>query len=237
VKEGKQVKKLQGKWAFVTGSSRGIGQQIAMGLANEGCNVIVHGRTLENTKQTIEILSSYEVKTDVVYGELTSIDDINRMISEIKLKYEIDILYNNAGIQNKWKEIWDLSIEAWQEVFQINLFSMVLFCNAFIPDMKKNNYGRVINLSSGIKDIPQMAPYSASKAAVDKYTFDLAFELRNTNVLVNCVDPGWLRTDLGGQYAPNDVKTVLPGVLVPALLDNDGKRGHCFSAQEYHQQS
>ncbi len=227
------MKKLQGKWAFVTGSSRGIGQQIAMGLASHGCNVIVHGRKEGNTNKTISLLKDYDIKIDAVYGELTNIEDIKRMIKEIKSKYHIDILYNNAGIQNKWKDIWDLTIDEWKDVFQINLFSMVQLNNAFIPDMKKKGYGRVINLSSGIKDIPQMAPYSASKAAVDKYTKDLAFELKDTNILVNALDPGWLRTDLGGEYAPNKVESVLPGALVPALLDDNGERGHIFSAQDY----
>ncbi len=94
-------------------------------------------------------------------------------------------------------------------------------------------YGRIINLTSGIKDIPQLVPYSVSKAAVDKYSCDLAAELRGTNVLVNYLDPGWLRTDLGGPNADHAVETVLPGALVPALLENDGPTGRFYAAQDY----
>ena len=72
---------------------------------------------------------------------------------------------------------------------------------ALIPAMVERGFGRIINLSSGIRDIPQLAPYSVSKAAVDKYTSDLAAELRGSNVLVNGLDPGWLKTDLGGPDA------------------------------------
>ncbi|ERJ11996.1 SDR family NAD(P)-dependent oxidoreductase [Haloplasma contractile] len=227
------MKKLNGKWAFVTGSSRGIGQQIAKGLANHGCNIILHGRKMENTKETIELLKQYDVEVDAVGGELTSQEDIRKIIDYINSKYQIDILYNNAGIQNKYEDIFNHGTDVWQQVFHINLFSLSEFCNAFAPKMKERGYGRIINLSSGIRDIPQMAPYSASKAAVDKYTQDLAFELKDTNVLVNYIDPGWLRTDLGGEWAPNDVTTVLPGILVPALLEDNGPSGQGFSAQDF----
>ncbi|MCX7710416.1 MAG: SDR family oxidoreductase [Clostridia bacterium] len=228
------MKKLQGKWALVTGSARGIGQKIAIGLAGEGANIIVHGRSKENNKTTLELLKAYGVQTDSIEGELSNIADVERMIDEVIKKYgSIDILYNNAAIQNKWKEIWDITLDEWKETFQINLYSMILLCNAFAPGMRAKGYGRIINLSSGIKDIPQLSPYSVSKAAVDKYTQDLAAELRGTGVLVNCLDPGWLKTDLGGPNAENEVDTVLPGALVPVLLDNDGSTGDYFRAQDY----
>jgi NAD(P)-dependent dehydrogenase (short-subunit alcohol dehydrogenase family) len=228
------MKHLLNKWALVTGSSRGIGQQIAIGLAMEGCNVIVHGRSKEHVRATLERLKQFDVKTDSVEGELSSISDVERIINEI-LEFHggVDILYNNAAIQNRWKEIWDISVEEWQETFQINLFSMILFCNAFAPGMKAKGYGRIINLSSGIKDIPQLAPYSVSKAAVDKYTQDLAAELKGSGVLVNYLDPGWLRTDLGGPNGQFDKETVLPGALIPAILDNDGPTGMRFIAPDY----
>ncbi|MFZ5985563.1 MAG: SDR family NAD(P)-dependent oxidoreductase [Bacillota bacterium] len=228
------MKPLKDKWALVTGSSRGIGQQIAIGLAREGCNVIVHGRSKEHTKTTLDLLKEFDVKTDSVDGELSSIADIERIIDTVlKTHGSVDILYNNAAIQNKWKEIWDITLDDWKESFQINLYSMILLCNAFAPGMRAKGYGRIINLTSGIKDIPQLAPYSVSKAAVDKYSQDLAAELRGTGVLVNFLDPGWLKTDLGGPNAQFEVTTVLPGALKPALLDNDGPTGVLFRAQDY----
>ena len=110
---------------------------------------------------------------------------------------------------------------------------MVQFCSAFIPIMVKRNWGRVVNVSSGIKDTPQLSPYSVSKAAVDKYTKDLAAELKNTNVLVNMLDPGWLKTDMGGENAEHEVETVLPGALVPVLLENFGPSGVFYQAQDF----
>lgn len=228
------MKTLLNKWALVTGSSRGIGQQIAIGLAQEGCNIIVHGRQKENTKETIEILEDYNVKTDIVAGELSSDEDINKIINYINTKYNgVDILYNNAAIQNNWTEIFDISMDDWKKSFQINLYSMIQFCNAFAPKMKERKYGRIINLGSGIKDIPQLSPYSVSKAAVYKYSQDLAAELRDTGVLVNCLDPGWLKTDLGGPNAMFEVTAVLPGALVPTLYENNGPTGEFICAQDY----
>jgi 3-oxoacyl-[acyl-carrier protein] reductase len=97
--------------------------------------------------------------------------------------------------------------------------------------MRRRKWGRIVNLTSGIKDTPPLAPYSVSKAAVDKYTRDLAAELRGSGVLVNCLDPGWLRTDMGGPNAMGDVESVLPGALQPALLPDDGASGCFFAAQ------
>jgi NAD(P)-dependent dehydrogenase (short-subunit alcohol dehydrogenase family) len=99
--------------------------------------------------------------------------------------------------------------------------------------MVRRKYGRIINLTSGIKDVPQLAPYSVTKAAVDKYSLDLAAELRDTNVLVNCLDPGWLSTDMGGPNAMFPPETVLPGALVPTLLEDYGPSGRCYSAQDF----
>jgi NAD(P)-dependent dehydrogenase (short-subunit alcohol dehydrogenase family) len=96
--------------------------------------------------------------------------------------------------------------------------------------MVENGFGRVINLSSGIKDVPELAPYGATKWAVNKLTEDLAAKLVGTGVRINTLDPGWLRTDLGGQHADHPVEAVLPGALAPALIDNDGPLGIQFSA-------
>lgn len=226
---------IQNKWALITGSSRGIGQQIALGLAREGCNIIVHGRTLENTKKTLELLDSFNIKTLSVFGELGNVKEEVAFLNEIieNIGY-VDILYNNAAIMSAWNDnTLNIDIAEWYKVFEINFFSMVRICNTLVPIMSKRGWGRVVNLSSAIKDTPQLAPYSVSKAAVDKYTRDLAFQHKNTNVLVNALDPGWLKTDLGGEYADFNVETVLPGALVPAMLEDFAQSGIVFKAQDY----
>lgn len=230
----KPLQMLTGKWALITGSSRGVGQQIALGLAERECNVIVHGRTLASTEATLALLTPTGVATLGVAGELATERGIAAVVDGVANgPGYVDILYNNAAIQNPWKEIWDISPQEWLLTFQVNLFAMIQLCNAFAPGMKERSYGRIVNLTSGIRDTPQLAPYSVSKAAVDKYTRDLAAELRGTNVLVNTLDPGWLKTDMGGENAPGQVESVLPGALVPALLPDHGPSGRFYAAQDF----
>ena len=228
------MKLLEGKWALVTGSSRGIGQQIAKGLAERKCNLVVHGRKPENTARTVEMLESCGVQVHIVGGELSSKEGIQSVIDGVRSgPGHVDILYNNAAVMSAWKPIWDVTSEEWLDIFRINLLSMIALCNAFGPEMKRRGYGRIINLTSGIKDTPNLAPYGVSKAAVEKYSRDLAVELSRSNVLVNYLDPGWLQTDLGGENAMYPVEDVLPGALVPALLEDNGPSGQLFAAQDY----
>jgi len=223
---------IKGKNALVTGSSRGVGQQIVQGLAKLGCNIIVHGRTKESCTKTLELIKEYNVKTYCVYGELSSEPQVNLLIKQVKeLNIPIDILYNNAAIMTPYhSDYWNHSWEEWMESFKVNVFAMYSLCSAFIPPMIENGFGRVVNLTSGIKDQPELAPYGASKWAVNKLTDDLSAKLNNTPVRINTLDPGWLRTDLGGENADNPVEAVMPGALAPALIEDDGPNGQEFSA-------
>lgn len=226
--------KLDGKWALITGSSRGIGRQIALGLAREGCAIILHGREMDHLETTAKLVREYGVDIHRVAGELGTPDGIASTVDGVgKGPGKVDILYNNAAIMNAWKPIWDISMDEWHATLRVNVYGPIALCNAFAPTMRDRGYGRIINLSSGINGIPQLSPYSISKAALDKYTRDLAAELNGTNVLVSSLDPGWLRTDLGGDRAPNTVESVLPGALVPALLPDGGANGGYYEAQKY----
>jgi NAD(P)-dependent dehydrogenase (short-subunit alcohol dehydrogenase family) len=227
--------KLQGKWALVTGSSRGVGQHVAIGLASYGCNIVVHGRTENHCARTIERLTDMGVDCFAAPGTLGVPQEESLVIEAVKAGCpQLDILYNNAGILNPWKNsIFDIPMDDWSGIFEVNLWSLIRLCNVFVPGMVERGWGRIVNVTSGIKDQPQLSPYSVSKAAVDKYTQDLAAELRGTGVIVNTMDPGWLRTDLGGPNADHEVSTVLPGALVPVLLDEHADSGRMFSAQDY----
>lgn len=221
---------LKGKTALITGSSRGVGQQIAMGLAKLGCNIILHGRTEKSCYNTISLLKKYPNKVNVVYGELSDKDQVDYLVEQLR-NFEIDILYNNAAIMIPYqKNIWEHDWEAWLETFKVNVVSMYRLCGAIIPKMQERGFGRVINLTSRIDKEPELAPYGASKWAVDKLTDDLASKFTNTPIRINTLDPGWLRTDLGGEYASHPVEAVLPGALEPALIADDGPNGQFFSA-------
>jgi NAD(P)-dependent dehydrogenase (short-subunit alcohol dehydrogenase family) len=226
---------LKNRTALITGSSRGVGQQVAMGLAKLGCNIIVHGRSQESCATTLQMLEKFEVETYSVFGELSEESEIDQLIKQVKdLKINVDILYNNAAIMAPYRpDIWSHSLEDWMSSFKVNVYSMYKLCAAFIPLMIENGFGRVVNLTSGIKHEPELAPYAASKWAVNKLTDDLASKLENTGVRINLLDPGWLRTDLGGSSAQNAVEDVLPGALAPVLMENDGPNGEYFSALDH----
>ena len=226
--------KLTGKNALITGSSRGVGQQIAMGLAKLGCNIIVHGRTQKSCAKTLELLKKYNVNVYCVYGELSEESQVNHLIDQVKnLKISIDILYNNAAVMTPYHENWLEAIPSEYELsFRVNTIAPILLSNYFLPMMISQKWGRIVNITSGIKDQPELMAYAASKAALDKYVFDMAPKLVGSGVTMNLIDPGWLRTDLGGPNAPNSVESVLPGALV-TVLATDGKSGQFLHAQDY----
>lgn len=225
---------LENHTALITGSSRGIGQQIALGLAKHGCNVVLHARTIDHLDATSRLLDGLNTTVYKVTGALDRQDGIDSIVAGVADgPGQIDILYNNAAIMSTWMPIEKIPMEEWHTTLQVNLLATIALCNAFVPGMKQRKFGRVINLTSGIKDIPHLSPYGVSKAAIDKYSQDLAFDCRDANVLVNYLDPGWLRTDLGGPNAMFDVESVLPGALVPALLEDNGPTGRLFSAQDF----
>lgn len=227
-------KRLKGRLALVTGSSRGVGQQIAQGLAHLGADIIIHGRSVKNTEKTFDLMKGLGVKTYVVGGDLTKNEDIAKITCHVNNTFNgVDILYNNAAIMSSCKNnIWEHTPGDWELSYQINVYALYYLCAAFIPSMIERGYGRVINLTSGIKDQPELLPYSTTKAAVDKLTQDIAVKLNGTGVRINRLDPGWLKTDMGGPNAWNEVSDVLPGALVPALIADDGPNGEFFSAIE-----
>ncbi len=223
---------LKNKTALITGSSRGVGQQIALGLAAEGCNIIVHARNLDHCQETLEKLEQFDVKTYKIAGDLSQESGVQQLIEQVeKLDIPVDILYNNAGIMVAYKEdIWSHTTEDFMRSYQVNVVAPYQLCAAFVPKMIDRGYGRVVNLTSRIDGLPELAPYGATKWAIDKLSMDLATRLQDTNVRLNYLDPTWLKTDLGGEHAPNDVEAVLPGALEPILIDNDGPNGQFFQA-------
>ncbi len=225
------------KWALVTGASRGVGQQIALGLAKKGVNLVLHSSRLANQSETRGLVEGTGVTVHGVEGDLSDRGSISAFIEEAELQSGgIDILYNNAAIMTPHTPIFETPQSDYEKSFQVNLYAVIQICAYFAPRMVSRGWGRIINVSSGIKDTPGLDAYSLTKAALDKYTRDLAIELQGTDVLANMLDPGWCRTDMGGVEAFNDVTSVLPGALIPAMLGKQGPgapKGMLFVAQDY----
>lgn len=226
--------RLTGKNALVTGSSRGVGKLVAEALAKEGARVIVHGRTLKACEPTLALVRATGAEGHAIAGELSDPAQVERIATEVIQKFGgVDILYNNAGVMATWREsLGQQELSDWTSVFQINVFALVRLTARLVPGMVERKWGRVVHVTSGIDKTYQLAAYGASKWAVDKFTDDMAAELKGTGVIVSRLDPGWLRTDLGGPNADNAPETVLPGAMVPVLLPDDAPGGVFYRAQE-----
>lgn len=225
---------VKGKWAFITGASRGVGYQIAIFMAKQGCNLILHSRDLSHTEQVQNEVENLGVKAFAVQADLADPIKVQAMLQQIdSLQVTVDIVFNDAGIQVAYRnDYMKTPVEDFTTSFMINTISPAMICYHFLPKMMERGFGRILNTTSGIKNEPQQAGYSASKAALDKFTKDLSTVIEGTDVCMNLTDPGWCRTDLGGQYAPNSVESCIPGILVGAFID-DKKSGRLLNAQEF----
>ncbi len=224
---------LSGKWALITGASRGVGSHVATGLAGLGCNLILHSRDQGHTAALAARLEQSGLKVVTLAAELSDPAQVGTLLDKVQKTAPIDIVYNNAAVMTPRRDDpWAIPPEDLRLSFEVNTISLVRICHRLVPPMLARGWGRVINLTSGIVDQPELTAYAISKAAVDKFTRDFAPRLRGTGVQMTLLDPGWLRTDLGGPNAPGDPASVLPGALVPALID-DGVSGRFFNAQHY----
>jgi len=224
---------LRGKWALVTGSSRGIGREIARGLAAKGCNLVLHGRLAEHNASLADDLRKV-VKVAVVAAELGVEAEVDRLIRESQAASGgIDVLYNNAAIMTAFRDDYaTVTADDYRRSFEVNVIAPIHITHGLLPRMVERRFGRIVQVTSGIRDQPELMAYAASKAALDKFVRDTAIRLRGTGVTMNLLDPGWLRTDLGGSKAPNSVESVMPGALVPAMVEDD-VQAVWFSAQDY----
>ena len=178
------------------------------------------------------------VKCIQVEAELSDLDSVKRMLEEIdSLNLRIDIVMNNAGMQIAYRtDYLTTPTEDYTVSFLINTVAPMMICYHFIPKMKENGFGRIVNTTSGIALEPEQAGYSASKAALNKVTIDIGSKLQGSDVLINLTDPGWCRTDLGGPNAPNAPESAIPGVVVGAFVD-DGRSGRIFGADRFYDKS
>ncbi len=225
---------VNGKWALITGASRGIGYLTALFMASKGCNLILHARkkeTLESLAKKIEILG---VKTYLTEAELSNPNEVKAMLQDIDNSgILVDIVLNNAGLQVTYREdYFSTTSEDYDLSFRVNTTAPMMICYHFMPEMIERGFGRIVNTSSGIDKEPQQGPYSASKAALDKVTRDLATTVDGTDVMISLADPGWCRTDMGGQNAPNSPESTIPGICLGVFLD-DKKSGRYLNAQDY----
>jgi NAD(P)-dependent dehydrogenase (short-subunit alcohol dehydrogenase family) len=166
--------------------------------------------------------------------DVTDTGSITRARQDVLRRFgRVDILVNNAAVLvSESGDVLSISSDDYRQTFDTNVFGVIDVCRAFVPDMARAGYGRVVNVSSGAGQLAAMttyAPaYSMSKAALNAFTRLLAHTYRDEGVLANAVDPGWVRTDMGGPSAPRSPEEGADTIVWLAMLRDDGPTGGFF---------
>ena len=202
---------LQGKNAIVTGGARGIGFAIAQRLLASGAACSLWDRDVEALGSAAKALAGQgTVCTAAV--DLTQADSVKATAdATFKAFGRVDILVNNAGVTGGNKKTWEFTPDEWQHVLQVNLFGMFLCCHAIVPKMIEQGYGRIVNIASiaGKEGNPNASHYSASKAGVIALTKSLAKETARSGVIVNCITPAVIETDILKQMSREHIDYML----------------------------
>jgi NAD(P)-dependent dehydrogenase (short-subunit alcohol dehydrogenase family) len=217
--------------ALVTGSSRGIGKEVARQLAARGDRVIITSRNADAAAKAAVAIGSLAVPRALETSDPKSVESIAKFIE--KEFGRLDVLVNNAAILlDEGRDIDDVQPREFEETWRVNTFGPFLLTRRFAPLLRKSGHGRVVNVSSGAGQLSSMsgyAPsYSTSKAALNAITILFANALRRDGVLVNSADPGWVRTDMGGRSAPRSVEKGADTIVWLATLPDGGPTAGFF---------
>jgi NAD(P)-dependent dehydrogenase (short-subunit alcohol dehydrogenase family) len=220
--------------AIVTGANRGIGIEICRQLARLDYRVILTSRQEARGLEAVKALQNDG--GDILYHQL----DVTNQQSIINLRDYVvshfgaaDVLVNNAAIlPDPFGRVLKVDSARFRAAFETNTLGPLMLCQAFIPMMRKQNYGRVVNVSSGaglIKNmVNDMPAYRLSKIALNGLTLILAKSVKGSNVLVNAASPGWVRSDMGGPKAARSLEEGADGIVWLATLPDGGPSGGFF---------
>ena len=232
--------------ALVTGANRGIGFEIANKLAAQKITVLIGARNQENGVKAQELLRRRESDVHFILLDVTDVMSIQAAVGRIKDEFRrLDILVNNAGIMiDSETGITELNQTIFQNTLETNALGPLLLSQACLPMMKANNYGRIVNMSSTLGSLTEIASpdsphaevqapaYRLSKTILNGITVLLAAEMRGTNILVNSVCPGWVRTDMGGDQAPLSPQQGAETPVWLATLPDGGPSGGFFRERQ-----
>lgn len=220
-----------GRLAVVTGANRGIGLEVSRQLAAKGLQVILASRDAGKGQTAAQSVSG---PVTVHQLDVSDARSIRRFVSDVESAFgRVDVLVNNAAILvGEDASVLECAVDDFRRSMETNVYGPLLLAQALIPGMIARRYGRVVNVSSGAGQLSSMGtyapPYSLSKAALNALTRQLAAAAGGNNVLVNAVDPGWVRTDMGGPDAARSVEQGADTVVWLATLPDNGPTGGFF---------
>jgi NAD(P)-dependent dehydrogenase (short-subunit alcohol dehydrogenase family) len=192
------TQKLTGKTALITGASKGLGKAIALALAEAGARVVLASRNLELLNETAVAVRKLGGEADVFPTDVSDEAQVRRLEKAVaETVGKVQILVNNAGM-NIRKPVTDFTYAEWRQVMDTNVDGVFLMCRSFVPQMRGQGYGRIINLTSIMSHVglPGRTAYAASKSALLGFTRALALELAPEKITVNGLSPGPVATEM-----------------------------------------
>lgn len=222
------------KVALVTGANKGIGLEICRQLAKQDFKVILTSRDEARGKKACEELKALDLDIDFHQLEVSDETSVTKAFNYVNETYgRLDVLVNNAGIlKHHDQDVFEVPLDEIKEVVETNFYGALLVTQKFVPLMKKNNYGRIINVSSGMGQLNDMGGgyygYRISKVSLNAITKIIASELKGTNILINTICPGWVKTDMGGSSATRSVEKGADTAIWLANLADNGPSGKFF---------
>ena len=203
---------FKNRTAIVTGGAQGFGFDISKRLLESGARVIIWDNDPKAVKIAIKNLNNPNLSYSVV--DVSNYKEVDKIVKEITKNLNIDILINNAGITGPTATLWDYDVEMWKKVVEINLMGTFNCCRSVVPNMIKNNYGRIVNVSSvaGKDGNANASAYSVGKAGAIGLTKSLGKELADKNIAVNAVTPAGAKTRILDQMTKEHVQRMLSKV-------------------------
>ena len=201
---------LNNRVAIVTGGAQGFGLAITERFIQSGAKVVIWDIDENEAKKALERVNSENLTYQII--DVSNFDKIKQQLENIEISHgKIDIFINNAGLAGMNTTVADYPIEEWNKVINLNLNAVFYCCKAVVPFMKKNNYGRIVNISSiaGKEGNPNASAYSTSKAGVIGLTKSLGKELAQNNIAVNCVTPAAAKTRIFDQMTEEHIDYML----------------------------
>jgi 2-dehydro-3-deoxy-L-rhamnonate dehydrogenase (NAD+) len=203
---------LNNRTAIITGGAQGFGLDVAKRFLSSGVKTIIWDVDENELKKAIRELNNPNLSYNVV--DVSDYKNVKETIDEIIKSKNIDILINNAGITGSTSSLWDYDVDEWNEIVKINLMGTFNCCKCVVPNMIKNNYGRIINVTSvaGKDGNANASAYSSAKAGAIGLTKSLGKELANKNIAVNAVTPAGAKTRILDQMSKEHVARMLSKV-------------------------
>jgi NAD(P)-dependent dehydrogenase (short-subunit alcohol dehydrogenase family) len=203
---------LDNRTAIITGGAQGLGLDIAKRFLNSGVKTIIWDIDENELKRATQELNNPNLSYNVV--DVSDYKNVKETVDEITKSTNIDILINNAGITGSTSSLWDYDVDEWNKIVQINLMGTFNCCKCVVPNMIKNNYGRIINVASvaGKDGNANASAYSAAKAGAIGLTKSLGKELADKNIAVNAITPAGAKTRILDQMSKEHVARMLSKV-------------------------